>query len=560
MMASRERAKAGSARMRIGGDALVSRLMARIGALEAAQIKAQRAQEDLLAATEALRRSEERYALAMKGPNEGLWDWDPITKDLYLSARLLSILGFPSASLHTTSHEWLKLVHPDDRQPYQAKLVDHMKGRTGHFECEYRVRDQGGDYRWVLARGLVVRDASGRATRMVGSIGDITERKRGEAVLQASESRFRSLVGAAASAIVMTDGLGHIREFNREAETIFGIARAAAIDRHWTQVLGTVPLAALMSAAHAGEEVRDRELAVKAPGQPVRVVSWTLARSDDAADAGIIAVGTDVTRRADAERALHEANEMLEVRVAERTREAQAAREQAELANRAKSEFVANMSHELRTPLNAIIGFSEAMSLEVMGRLDNPVYVDYVAAIHESGIHLLEVINDILDLAKIEAGKFELHREDSDLHAIIQGALRLTAERAEKASVALEWRLADDMGSAFIDPLRIKQVLLNLLSNAVKFTPEGGRVCLDARLDGRHARIEVGDSGIGMDAAAVEKALQPFGQVDSSLARRYPGTGLGLPLSKSFVALHGGSLQVHSAPGRGTTVTVLLPV
>ncbi|MCR6630654.1 MAG: ATP-binding protein [Magnetospirillum sp.] len=416
----------------------VRRLLARIGELQLAQSKALRAQQELLAATEALRRSEERYALAMKGPNEGLWDWDPNSKELYLSARLLSILGFPSANLHTTSHEWLKLVHPGDRAPYQARLVDHLKGLTEHFECEYRVRGESGEYRWVLARGLVVRDGSGRATRMVGSIGDITDRKH-------------------------------------------------------------------------------------------------------------------------AERALQDANELLEVRVAERTREALLAQEQAELANRAKSEFVANMSHELRTPLNAIIGFSEVMQLEVMGPLGNAVYAEYIRAIHESGTHLLEIINDILDLAKIEAGHFELHREVCDLRAIVQGAVRLVAERAEKARVALDVRIAEGVATARVDPLRLKQVLLNLLSNAVKFTPEGGCVSLSVEMDEDGVAIQVADTGIGMDDTAVQTALTPFGQVDSSLARRYPGTGLGLPLSNSFVRLHGGSLHIRSAPGCGTTVTVLLP-
>lgn len=539
---------------------VVRRLLSRIDELEAAQIKAQCAQDALLAATEALRVSDERYALALRGPNEGLWDWDANSKALYLSARLLSILGFASENLHTTSDDWLALVHPDDRQLFQSTLVDHLKGMTAHFECEYRVRDHDGNYRWVLARGLAVRDQSGRGTRMVGSIGDITERKLREASLKASEDRFRSLVAAAASVILMIDRDGIIQEFNREAELVFDMVRADAIDRHWTHVLGDfdTDFYPLIAAARRGEDVRDHEIAVRRWGQPARVISWNLACSDDCGG-GVVAVGTDVTRRRVAERGLHEANELLEQRVAARTGEALAAQEQAELANRTKTEFVANMSHELRTPLNAIIGFSDVMRLEVMGPMQNPKYADYIRAIYDSGSHLLNIINDILDLAKIEAGKFELYREPSDLRAIADGAVRLMMERAQKAGVLLEYRMSDGMGMAMVDPLRIKQVLLNLLSNAVKFTPEGGSVFLVGDRDHAGITLAVTDTGIGMAPDNVDKVMQPFAQVDSSLARRYPGTGLGLPLAKSFVDLHGGTMMVDSIIGRGTTVTVVLP-
>ncbi|MBC7950462.1 MAG: PAS domain S-box protein [Rhodospirillaceae bacterium] len=553
------RSKPGFARRATRGR-VIRGLLSRIDELEAAQVAARRAQDALLATTEALRASEERYALAMRGPNEGLWDWDANTKELYLSARLLSILGFASENLHTTSHDWLELVHPHDRELYETTLVDHLKGKTDHFECEYRVRDHTGDYRWVLARGLAVRDETGRGTRMVGSVGDITERKLREASLKASESRFRSLVATAASVILMIGRDGIIQEFNREAEIVFDMARIYAIDRHWTKVLGDLETAfsPLVDAALRGEEVRDHEIFVQRPGRAPRVLSWNLARSEDCG-ASVVAVGTDVTRRRIAERGLSEANELLEQRVTERTREAQAAQHQAELASRAKTEFVANMSHELRTPLNAIIGFSDVMRLEVMGPIQNPRYTEYIRDIHDSGSHLLEVINDILDLAKVEAGKFVLNREPSDMRAIVNGAMRLMAERAQKAGVVLECRMGAGLGMGLVDPLRIKQVLLNLLSNAVKFTPEGGSIFLVADCGPAGITLSVTDTGIGMDQSHVARAMQPFAQIDSSLARRYPGTGLGLPLAKSFVELHGGTIMVESVMGRGTTVTVVLP-
>ncbi|WP_231848959.1 sensor histidine kinase [Paramagnetospirillum magneticum] len=419
-------------------DETPARLRARVKALEIAQREAQRTQRVLLATTRALRESEERYALAMRGPNEGLWDWNPITKELYLSARLLSILGFESDTLRTTSHEWLELVHPEDRDRYQATLVRHLKGEDAHFECEYRVTDRDGRWRWVLARGLAVLDADGVATRMVGSIGDVTER-------------------------------------------------------------------------HAYQ------------------------------------------------RALQEANEQLEQRVVERTRELDLARCQAEEANRCKSEFLANMSHELRTPLNAIIGFSDVMRSGVFGPVGNARYGEYIGWIWDSGHHLLRIINDILDLAKVEVGRFDLSRESTPVLPLLESAIRLVSERATRAEVNVGCKAEPGLGDAMLDPLRMKQVLLNLLSNAVKFTPAGGSVSLEARHEGTDLVLIVADTGIGMDEESLEKALQPFVQVESSLSRRYAGTGLGLPLAKSFSELHGGSLDLVSRPGEGTTVTVRIP-
>ncbi|MGC2854754.1 PAS domain-containing sensor histidine kinase [Novispirillum sp. DQ9] len=410
-----------------------------------AELEAQAARA--AAVEDALRQSQERYELAMRGPNEGLWDWDPNTKELYLSARLLAILGLGTETLRTTSHEWLKLVHPDDVPEYEAQVVAHLKGHSGHFECEYRVVGPDGRWRWVLARGLALRDDHGRAVRMVGSIGDITELKRREQSLR------------------------------------------------------------------------------------------------------------------DAHEALRHAHADLELRVAERTAELVAAKEQAEIANLAKSAFLANMSHELRTPLNAIIGFSDLMLSEPFGPLGSPRYGEYITDIAASGAHLLAVINDILDLAKVEAGKFELRLEPVDVADTVTAVTRLLHGRAVETGVRLVSEVAPTLPLLRADALRLKQMLLNLVANALKFTPEGGVVALTARPcpDGNGLLLTVADTGVGMDDAGITKALQPFGQVDTSLSRRHGGTGLGLPLTKSFTELHGGCMQIDSTPGQGTTITLRFP-
>jgi signal transduction histidine kinase len=236
------------------------------------------------------------------------------------------------------------------------------------------------------------------------------------------------------------------------------------------------------------------------------------------------------------------------------------ARDMAEAASRSKSEFLANISHELRTPLNAIIGFSEIMRDEIFGPIGSPQYRTYLRDVLESAQHLLEVINDILDVAKAEAGKLALDEEEIELDRLALLVLRLLEERAVRAGLRLELDVPRELPLLLADERKLKQVLINLFTNAVKFTPPGGEVALRARLalDG-DLLIEVVDTGIGIAPEDIATALSPFGQVDGRLSRKYQGTGLGLPLSRALVMLHGGTLLISSAVGRGTTVTVRLP-
>jgi signal transduction histidine kinase len=232
----------------------------------------------------------------------------------------------------------------------------------------------------------------------------------------------------------------------------------------------------------------------------------------------------------------------------------------AEEASRAKSAFLATISHELRTPLNAIIGFSEILKNQLFGPLGSPRYRGYVDDIHGSGVHLLSLVNDLLDLAKAEAGKHELHEDKLDVGEIAETCRRLMAERAHDAAVRLE--VVDRLDGALFcgDERKIRQIILNLLSNAVKFTPPGGLVTVDMDIsDDGGLQVAVRDTGIGMGTADIAKALEPFGQVSDVLTRQTGGTGLGLPLTAKLVELHGGRLAIESVPGSGTTVTLLFP-
>ncbi len=257
---------------------------------------------------------------------------------------------------------------------------------------------------------------------------------------------------------------------------------------------------------------------------------------------GFVTTYTDITVRKDAE------NDMRE------------ARDQAEFANRTKTEFLSNMSHELRTPLNAIIGFSEVMMQENYGPIGNEKYAEYANDINSSGLHLLGLINDMLDLSKIEAGKVELNEEDFDPVEVIQSCLGMVKGQARSQGLQLETEISDQISSLRADQRMVKQILINLLSNAVKFTPQGGKITVKAwSQPGSGHVFQIIDTGIGVALDDIPKILRPFTQIESALTRKCQGTGLGLPLVKNLIELQGGYLDFQSEVGVGSTVTVRFP-
>ena len=238
----------------------------------------------------------------------------------------------------------------------------------------------------------------------------------------------------------------------------------------------------------------------------------------------------------------------------------QADKERAEVADRAKTEFLAITSHELRTPLNAIIGFSEMIRSHTFGPVGNPKYVEYAKDIHESGLHLLALINDILDLSKVEAGKLEFNAEAIDLELLVADCAGLVGQRIDAGGLRLAHDFPSGLPLIWVDPRHIKQILLNLLSNAIKFTPPGGQITIAASADtATGLTITVADTGIGIAPGDIAKALAPFGQIENSMSRNFDGTGLGLSLSRALVEAHGGSLLLAGEVDRGTVVTLTFP-
>ncbi|MCA6233861.1 MAG: PAS-domain containing protein, partial [Phenylobacterium sp.] len=289
---------------------------------------------------------------------------------------------------------------------------------------------------------------------------------------------------------------------------------------------------------------------------------WAQTHERRTPSGGLVMTAVDITalklreaERSRDEETLRDAISRLEgsqTQLSELARKYETEKLRAVEANRAKSEFLANMSHELRTPLNAIIGFSEIMTQELFGPLGAPSYKGYVGDILASGHHLLALINDVLDMSKIEAGKMTLNRERLDMGQLAEEALRLVRNRAETSGLMLIADVGEDLPEVEADARAVKQILLNLLSNAVKFTPAGGRVSVRARSEAGGIRLTVHDTGIGIDPDDLPRLAAPFEQVESQQSKTTQGTGLGLALSKAFVEMHGSNLTIESAPGHGT--------
>ncbi|MBC7950801.1 MAG: PAS domain-containing protein [Rhodospirillaceae bacterium] len=400
---------------------------------------------------------------------------------------------------------------------------------------------------FTLSHGLVRSYLTTRSVANVYSEQEMLARLAGaEAAAEAAraaEAKLMELFDSSPVGILVADPQGRVLFCNRRQAALLGLDPAAALGRN-------------ERAFYSAPEIRDRSVALAlATGKPVSaemdsvsadgamqccMVTWTPAAFADRP--ALVAWNVDVTDRRRAALAMEQAKRA------------------AEEANRAKTEFLAAMSHELRTPLNAINGFAETMQAEILGPLGNDRYREYCGHIVESGHHLTELINDVLDVAKVESGRVSLREESVSVQRLVMAALTMVRDRASRAELVLDAQLAPDLPDLLGDELRLKQVLLNLLGNAVKFTPAGGRVAIRAWVeDNGGIAMVVDDTGIGIAAHDKDKALAPFSQVDTRLERRYEGLGLGLPLSRNLMELHGGTLELDSVPGKGTRVTLRFP-
>ncbi len=517
-----------------------------------------------------------RLDKALDGGQCGLWDWDISTGRIFWSASMFDILGIKGKGETLAYGEVANLMHPLD--PPLDELTDDLLNRRRHeFDHEFRMRHAGGHWVWLRARAAL---APGHLTgeldepHLVGIVFDITRQKELDRINAAAEVRLKDAIENISEAFVLWDTESRLVICNSKYQQFHSLPASVCVPgTHYNVV-------AQSSREPVVKQYVPGQIIDKSGARSVEVQladsRWLQINERRTKDGGFVSVGTDITALKKQEENLLSSEKTLMETVRDLQKERQTAEEQsqrlaeladkyasekarAEAANRSKSEFLANMSHELRTPLNAIIGFSEVMTNEFFGPIGTPKYIEYANDIRRSGQFLLDVINDILDMSKIEAGRVDLEIESISLPGLVEEVMRLVGARAYEGGI----NVVQDMqvGTNFkADRRALKQVMINLLSNAVKFTPEGGLVTIAGRTGENRIAFSITDTGIGIPQRDIQKLGRPFEQVENQFTKSKGGSGLGLAISRSLVDLHGGTLEIASVVGKGTTVTVSLPL
>jgi PAS domain S-box-containing protein len=486
-----------------------------------------------------------RFSLAERSARAGYWRVTLPDGQLSLSAGMLAILG-TQITAPAELGDIIQSTPGHDQVQFREKIATAIKTQSG-FSYNRRIPNAEGEERDFEILGEPEFDSNGNIVAIVGATHDITERLQAEAERDKAQNLYRIMTEAASDIILLHDTSGNVEFASAALGRVLG----------WTaEDVGGVHAIELVHPDDRDEIITLRQNSV--PGDRF-TATYRMRRVDG--EYLWFEATVSLVQDEDNDKLRHTVVVLRDVN--ERKAQDLAIREAfatAEKANRAKSTFLANMSHELRTPLNAIIGFAEVMEQKVFGPVDNPHYADYVSLIHKSGRHLLELINDVLDMSKIEAGKFKLSLEDVDVIKNIDECVQTLAERAASGDVTLNVSAPSAGLICRADRRAFKQIVLNLVSNAIKFTPPGGHVDVTTTVTDGCLRLEVRDDGIGIAAEELPRLGKPFEQVcdDSRLAKS--GTGLGLALVTSLVKEHGGRFGIESEPGHGTCVTIELPL
>ena len=511
---------------------------------------------DLKQAEAELRESERRYATLAAAAPVAIFRCNEVFDMIYVNDRWSEMTGRSVES--ALGKGWRESLHPDDR--------DHLIARWAEMKAQAPPGTQvlnGGEGRhlrpdgsinWFYVQVAREMNADGRVIGYIGTLTDISDRKQIEAELAESEAKFRRLVEGANDLIWSHDQAGKFTYLSPQFQTLFGWEPSEWIGRSFIELVHpedrpwVIPdhqQDVLLKRKSHSPEFRHRHR----DGHYIWVrVSATPILNSEGASIGRQGILTDISDRKQAEAIVKQQLAAIEMANGELAR-----------ATRLKDEFLANMSHELRTPLNAILGMSEGLQEGVFGAISDRQRRS-LQTIEHSGAHLLELINDILDVAKIEAGQIELEYSSVSVAHLCESSLAFVRQQMFRKQIRLETQLPVDLPNLLVDERRIRQVLINLLNNAVKFTPEGGQICLEvSQLTSDCLRIAVSDTGIGIASENIGKLFQPFIQIDSALNRQYEGSGLGLALVKRLVELHGGRVELTSELGAGSCFAIELP-
>ncbi len=511
-----------------------------------------------------------RVETALSRGRCGLWDFDMPNRRLFWSRSMYEMLGMPPQSNVLSFGDAARLMHPDDGSIYKvARTI--AKGDARQIDQIFRMRHADGHYVWMRARAQVIRTASGRV-HLIGIAMDVTEQHRLAQRYAEADQRLADAIECTSEAFVLWDKNDRLVMCNTHYQQAYKLPDRVLVAGTERSVVNSAAARPIIE-----RRIADPDRSNQSQTSEVQLSDqrWLQINDRRTRDGGLVSVGTDITllkrhqvRLRESERRLMATiGDLSTSRITLERQKAelsvananyQAEKERAEAANRAKSEFLANMSHELRTPLNAILGFSEILQNQMFGPLGSEKYDEYSHDIHDSGKHLLNVINDILDMSKIEAGQMKLNRETIDLAPLIMETLRFTTIPAQQKNICVDQQISSGL-TITADRRAMKQVLLNLLSNAVKFTNEGGKISLRARKVAGAVTLTIADTGIGIPRLALDKIGQPFEQVQSQYAKSKGGSGLGLAISRSLTNLHGGAMKIHSQENVGTIISLRIP-
>ncbi len=502
----------------------------------------------------------------------GMWDWDVSMGVIFWSKSMFEILGMPVKGDFLNFGEVASRLHPEDAQ-LEEVVENLLRGELSVFDREFRMRHEDGHWVWLRARAALAPGQSEDQQHLIGIVFDVSQQKLMDRLNMEAELRLKDAIENISEAFVLWDSENRMVLCNSKYQQFHSLPVAACVPGTPYDVVtrsAKEPAVRQRVSVASGEQIDGKSFEVQLGDR-----RWLQINERRTKDGGFVSVGTDITdlKKQEERLLLSERELMMTVRDLQKERlladqQAQRladladkyAREKtrAEAANRSKSEFLANMSHELRTPLNAIIGFSEVMQGEMFGPIGPGKYREYASDINRSGQFLLDVINDILDMSKIEAGRLQLETENTLIGGLFDDIMRLVGPRAFDGNVDISREIPGDL-AIIADRRALKQVFINLLSNAVKFTPVGGRVRIAAIDEDFGVTISIADTGIGIPARDIEKLGRPFEQVENQFTKSKGGSGLGLAISRSLVELHGGTLEIRSTAGAGTEVTVHLP-
>ncbi len=529
--------------------------------------RAAEADQNLFLATDRLDKALERGRC-------GLWDWDIARGRIFWSKSMFEILGLQPRDQRLSYGEVADLLHGED-ESIENLVETLLKGDMQAIDQEFRMHHRDGHWVWLRIRCELCEAPGEEAAHLVGIAIDITEQKLNDRLNQEAELRLKDAIENISEAFVLWDADNKLVMSNSKYQQFHHLPASSCVPgSSYEDVTRAAKEPAIKhriptEKGPKGKRSKGRTFEVRLEGG-----KWLHINERRTKDGGFVSVGTDITklkqhgeRLSASERELM--NTVRDLQKSRVTAEKQSQRlailaekysqekNRAEEANRSKSEFLANMSHELRTPLNAIIGFSEIMEQQFLGPIGTEKYIEYAEDINRSGQFLLEVINDILDMSKIEAGRIELDMKDLRLVDVVEEALRIAGPRALEENIELVNQVT---GNHFIeaDKRAIKQVLINLLTNAIKFTPANGQVTISGAMKADDFEIIIKDNGIGISSEDIQKLGQPFTQVESQHTKSKGGSGLGLAISRSLIEMHGGTLSITSEENVGTTVSIVL--